>query len=456
MAYFVFEQIAGVDHLFKSIRIALQESASYIDGKIPALIRMYSAAPRIARQLQQKLDDRRRNEKLGMSIVSGLLLLAGGAVGVPGVLGLEETIVAPLINIVTSTYISIIGTINAVRRDPEHLTDDLEENMRGSFNEFRHVSMTNVTHDMKTFMEGDMNNVGQDLPSILQGEYFFRRDENIQEQILDSTEEMMYHTMVNALWGWDRSYIVWADAPPGGCQYDGRGPLENRACLPEEPESVYYVYALDMSREHDNHHNDKALIHGPTGYRNFFPGQNSDTYGATKEDIVRSSKFVHENNLQDAIPKGDYKTFQSALTRGKNLGKNKDKLTGAYTLPICRNPGGEAISSVWSKHGRNYPCMCGEFGWKDNTWSIDKDDTSDFLVRTGLMFSEDWEDFCHHEGHCKEEKSIDWHSKLDAVRKPGDPEIPKGLKHPFKKCKQKTKHGVGEPHHDFDANPPLG
>jgi hypothetical protein len=455
MAYYVFEQIAGVDHLFKSQRIGMQEAASYIDGKIPELIRTYSAAPRIERQLQKKLDDRRRNEKLGMAVGSALLMLAGGAIAVPGVLGLEETIVVPLTNMMTNTYISIVGMINAAPRDPRHLTFDVEENIRGSLNEFRHIMLSNLTYDMKSFMEGDKNHLEQDLIGILEGDYFFRRDENIQPAIWRMSEEMMFSSVLNGLWAQERSYIVWSDAPFRGCQYDSRGPSENRVCLDEDPKSVYYLYSLDVSREYDSFTNDKALIHGPTGYRNFIEGQRDTTYGLTKEDIVRSSIFVHEHKLQNAIEDLDYRAVSSALERGKDLGKNYGKFPGTYRLPISRNPGGEAISSVWSKKARNYPCMSGEFGWNDGTWSLEKDETFDFLVQTGLMFSEDWEDFCSHNGHCKGDNDIDWHSRFEGLRKEGDPKIPKGLKHPFKKCKQKTEHGVGEPWRDFDENPPL-
>jgi hypothetical protein len=455
MAYFLFEQISGVDHGFKSIRYGLQEGASYADGQIPAIMQTYSAAPRIAKQLQQKLADRRKNEKLGMAIGSGLLLLAGSALGLP-VLGLHETIVAPLVNLVGSAYVSIIGTINTARSEPAKITSDLEAIMHASLNEFRHSSVIGVTHEMKELMEGRRNSHGQSLLDFLQGEYFFRRDENIQEGIMKSIVKMFKYSVINAVWQWERSYIVDADAPLGGCQYDWHGPTENRACLSERPDRVYYLYALDVSREYDSHQNDKALIHGPTGYRNFMEGQNSDTYGATKEDIVRSSIFVHENGLYEALENGDYQTYQSALGLAMNAGKNFTNLMGAFTLPMARNPGGEAISSVWSKHGRNYPCMVGEFGWNDGTYSYEKDETFNFLERTGLMFSEDWEDFCHDEGHCKGDNDIDWHYAFEVLRKPGDPPIPDDLKHPFFKCKQKTKHEPGEPWHDFEADPPLG
>lgn len=90
MAYFVFEQISGIDHLFKSQREAMREGAMYIDGQIPDLIRTYSASPRIERQLQEKLMDRRGYEKLAMAIVSGAGLMAGGVMALP-VFGIAAT-----------------------------------------------------------------------------------------------------------------------------------------------------------------------------------------------------------------------------------------------------------------------------------------------------------------------------------------------------------------------------
>ncbi|KAI4941908.1 hypothetical protein J4E91_010458 [Alternaria rosae] len=452
MAYFLFEQIAGVDHLFKSLHLGLQEGAMYADGQVPSLVQTYSAASRISTQIQQEKNDHKRNEKLGMAVVSGLLMMAGGALAIPGFIGLDKTAAPPMVNMAASTYISIIGTINNARADPVKLPSNVEAIIRSSLNEFRHHSMISIAHEMKTLMEGDKNNHGQDLLTIMQGQDFFRRDGNIQEDIMKMTERIFKHSVINALWQWERPYIVDADVPTGGCEWDFRGPTENRVCLPERPDHAYYMYALDISQENDPGKNHKALIHGPTGYRNFFEEQNGDVYGATKEDVVRSSLFVHEHNLYDALQTADFQTVQSALGQAMNAGNGQYNLMGAYTLPIARNPRGEAISSVWSKHGRNYPCIVGEFGWNDNTYNPSLDQTFNFLHRTGLMFSEDWEDFCHNEGHCKGDNDVDWHSQLDALRKPGDPEIPPRLKHPFKQCKQKTKHEIGHPSRDH--NPP--
>ena len=180
-----------------------------------------------------------------------------------------------------------------------------------------------------------------------------------------------------------------------------------------------------------------------------------DAYGFTIKDVVPSSLFVHENKLQNALELFDYKEVASALTRGKGLGTNLGKLPGLFTLPICRNPGREAISSVWETKGRNHPCMCRDFGRNNHSWNINKDETKQFLILRGLMFSEDWEHFCNKNGHCKGHNNIDIHSSLDRLRKPGDSQIPRYLKHPFKKCEQKTEHRAGNPSQDFSANPPT-
>ncbi|RYN16873.1 hypothetical protein AA0112_g12328 [Alternaria arborescens] len=456
MAYFVFEQISGIDHLFKSQREAMREGATYIDGQIPELIRTYSASPRIERQLQKKLMDRRTYEKLAMAIVGGAGLMAGGVMALP-VFGIAATTGVAMTNLLTASYVSVVGSFNAVRPDPTHISSNLEDNIRSSLNEFRHAMVSNETFGMQSIMGHRPNTPGQDLVDVLAGEYFFRRDENIQQPLQESFLRTIFSTTLNGIWAQERSYIVQANVQTGYCEWDTRGPQENRACLPEHLNTVYYIYALDVSREYDHRQNDMALIHGPTGYRNFDSKSGRPTpQGITKEDIVRSAIFVHENKLQDAIRNRDFHTISEAAKRDRAMGKNLGEVPGGFSLPICVNPGGEAISSDWDKRARNYPCMCGNFGWNDGTWTYQADETEPFLVNTGLMYSEDWERFCHRNGECK---GVEWdrlHERLDQQREPDDPQISKNLKHLFGRCKQDTEHGAGKPWYDFSSNPPLG
>lgn len=119
--------------------------------------------------------------------------------------------------------------------------------------------------------------------------------------------------------------------------------------------------------------------------------------------------------------------------------KHIGSVPGAFSIPILRNPGGEAISSVGKDKSRNYTCMSGEFSWESG-WSIEKNTTLQFLKRSGFMYSEDWEDYCPGHNGCEVENIIDWHADINAFRKHGDPEIPKKLKHPFKKCTSPKSH----------------
>jgi hypothetical protein len=231
------------------------------------------------------------------------------------------------------------------------------------------------------------------------------------------------------------------------CQNDFRGPSENRVCLPEFPTSSFWLYAINPSEEDDFGRNDQGLVRGPKGYRHFHADRNEKWKGISMEDIVRSSMWVHQNHLQDSIKSFDFNHLVSLLRRPD---KDLDRLPGAFQVPVCRNPGGESISSVHSK-ARNYPCMCGEFGWNDGRWSIERDETKNFLVLTGFKHSEDFEDFedyCSAHNHCKGANDINY----NFVSGPGDPAIPKKLKHPFKQCKETKGHDtVGHPEKDFSA-----
>jgi hypothetical protein len=155
---------------------------------------------------------------------------------------------------------------------------------------------------------------------------------------------------------------------------------------------------------------------------------------------------------------------QPLLPGGDDFGfHNAGTLPGVFNIAVCRNPGGEAISSVWHDTARNYPCMCGPFLWSG--WRRELDETWRFLRKSGLYASEvsecagngqrcvlhlltllqDFEDYCSDHNHCKGQNNINWDFKPD----PGMPPRAKHLKHPFKKCKEPKQHTTwGSPHMD--------
>ncbi|KAJ4325615.1 hypothetical protein N0V94_000570 [Neodidymelliopsis sp. IMI 364377] len=198
----------------------------------------------------------------------------------------------------------------------------------------------------------------------------------------------------------------------------------------ELPEFGFWLYSIDRFHEDDRLRNSHANTRGPTGFLRL---KNADPkyFDLTLQNVARSSYWVHQNNLlkeKNQRIEFDPKGIDITLRRpDENLGK----------VPICYNPGGESISGVMDEKGQNYPCMCGNFGWNNGWWSIEKDETLKFLAQSGLMFSEDFEDWCSNKNKCKGANHIDWHSQLEAMRKPNDPPIPKHLKHPFSKCKKR-------------------
>lgn len=145
-----------------------------------------------------------------------------------------------------------------------------------------------------------------------------------------------------------------------------------------------------------------AVVGAPSGLHTFDTALPA-THSITLQGIVRSSLFMHRNNLAEAVHKVDVNKL-SEVFRNEGLVFNADgeldtkvkdlsEVPGAFTVPVCRNSQGEAISSVYSDKKKNYPCMCGEFSWNGGLggWSLIKDQKKKFLVESKFMYSEDRE-----------------------------------------------------------------
>jgi hypothetical protein len=123
------------------------------------------------------------------------------------------------------------------------------------------------------------------------------------------------------------------------------------------------------------------------------------------------------------------------------------KAHGLFNIPILYSPGGQATSSINTKHNRNYPCMAAALPWSENghgqrrslrerdeAWFENDPETMfQFLNVTGFYQSEDWWQYCtdkgeHHGNHCKGNKNIDWTGKF------GEGQFGR-IHHPFKHCK---------------------
>ncbi|KAF1976872.1 hypothetical protein BU23DRAFT_551306 [Bimuria novae-zelandiae CBS 107.79] len=94
---------------------------------------------------------------------------------------------------------------------------------------------------------------------------------------------------------------------------------------------------------------------------------------------------MHENNPKDTLRPEEPSTFLKFLKSMQSADGNLGQVPGAFKLPICRNPGGEAISSVWSNKGRNFPCKCGEVPWKQERYNSNLDQNAEVPRAYGVQ-----------------------------------------------------------------------
>lgn len=175
---------------------------------------------------------------------------------------------------------------------------------------------------------------------------------------------------------------------------------------------------------------------------------------------------MHENRLESKLEQHDY-----ALGPGKHpnvMPQGFDKagiLPGAFTVPVCENLGGEAISSLWEKNvsqlltatlqtlqtvanpaqAKNFPCRCGNIDWENKQADRGKAQSKLFYELSGLYASDKFEDFCDDENDCSGSSSDEW--------EPFD--IPEGwsertpeLKNAWKKCEGHKHNTQGKPDKD--------
>jgi hypothetical protein len=147
------------------------------------------------------------------------------------------------------------------------------------------------------------------------------------------------------------------------------------------------LYALNRDQDEDSPENDEMHVCGPTGYRNFMES-NKSNINITWKDIFRSSLYVHKK--VDDIRNGNMRITDQGLTEiVRNENNTMGNVARIFTIPVCRNPNGEAISSVWADKGRNYSCICGEFSWNGPHYTFESNEMTRFLMLSGFAVSED-------------------------------------------------------------------
>ena len=106
-------------------------------------------------------------------------------------------------------------------------------------------------------------------------------------------------------------------------------------------------------------------------------------------------------------------------------------LPGTFRLPIFKNPGGEAISSIFTDHSRNFPCIAGDVEWSTGLTGNETDsfiEMERFLQSTGYYGSHDWLNGCrNHECHTRPHHNK-FHFRTEAFHPNSE------IRHPFHKC----------------------
>jgi hypothetical protein len=325
-----------------------------------------------------------------------------------------------------SLYLAIVGIPKELDESPDFV-DDPKENIHSDMNDMLQKTHKAILCEWNDLLVGLNDTKGRNIVDIMDKHGYLGPDKHLYNNMADHTGRVIMGSAINTLWQMDRSYFVWVDTP-GGCEQEKtinkRGPTEYLICLPELPHYGFWFYQIDTYHEGDRK---DAMVRGPTGF--WLLNESTKYYDITLQDIARSSYYIHRKDTIKRInDKIDVDPMEIEEMMMQGLGKKDPdggRMAGVFTIPLCRNPGGESISGVLDKNGQNYPCACGEFNWKHGIgYTVDKDETGRFLAQSGFMFSKDWAHWCDHKNDCSDVKDLDTWGYLNSLRKDGDPEIP--------------------------------
>lgn len=281
-----------------------------------------------------------------------------------------------------------------------------------------HYNLTTfvIRHSIHGLMNGGEAIDGKTIVDVVAGGEWAESSQMHSTEFQNQMRNTWFATYLGIIWRLERTYIVMADAE-SSCAADDRGPQHLKICLNDYPRNVFYIYFIPKVREGTP---GTALVRGPPGHLNI---ANEQGIHLTLDDVVESSVFAYTHKMKDSSGSQDDATSYDQYFEEPGKG---GRYRGLFSIPICRNPDGGAISSINHQKSKNYPCMCGENPWNDkDNWDYSRDETQQFLIDTGLVASGDWQKHCDH--HCKKDHKTDFDF--------GDVKTTDHMHHPFDKCK---------------------
>ncbi|PSN70267.1 hypothetical protein BS50DRAFT_662391 [Corynespora cassiicola Philippines] len=457
MAYYVFESLSGIHATFHTMADSMKKATSGFQAKANELVEIFTYKHQEEHEIEKKEEARR----LGQAIAVSLALVAMAIMGPisPAIAVVADTSIAALdlatsiVASVGNTYIAAQNIVGVVIHQKSFPVQTAELTYSRTMGWVSDIFDQRIMEETRNYTTGQLvGNINMEL--LIGSGLFVEPDVFRREEIHAVVTTSLFAASVNALWRetGDFPYILQTNAMNGDCTKDWRGPTPNRVCLPERPKSSFWLYF--MVGEHSPHNS----VKGPPGFRNFVDGSGL-SYGITTEDIVRSSLWVHENHYEDK-----FQTFQPDFLDFIKLAHNKmdttahaGKVPGGFTLPICENPEGEAISAVWQalkgarhKSSTNFPCLCGPHSWKKTP--LGTEEHKKFLLQTGFLFSRKYKKVCDTWNHCHSGRNHKHHWKWDL---PSSEHRKPEIKHMMSKCRSNGHRSMGYIDGDVQKDGPF-
>jgi hypothetical protein len=250
-------------------------------------------------------------------------------------------------------YIAISGGIRESKPE-QNLVYDLRSAFQSDFNDVLSKARKGIEIEHQDLIRsGATNSLNQTIVDVMRhGDWYGPSDYDLYQNLADHIGRVTMGVAINILWEFDNAYLVEVDYPYG-CEAEKQsanphGPRDYLICLPDVPHKGFWLYSIDRY---------KAETHGPTG---FWRLDGDPKYAnLTLQHIAWSSLHVHQEKLMKK--KGQRLDIGPPTADSIFNGKADEHadIKGIFTIPICENPYGEAVSGVLdTKHGQNYPCMC--------------------------------------------------------------------------------------------------
>ncbi|KAF2648646.1 hypothetical protein K491DRAFT_722372 [Lophiostoma macrostomum CBS 122681] len=456
MAWLAFDQFARIDHIHSLFRELLQDEMFYVHATLRSLVETFTLADEHESAAKRK----QRKQEIIKAIISAIILVVcavasgvGASLTVAGEAALASSQVSnAAVQALTSLYLSVLAMAPTWAKDV-HRTDTVVHTFEKIFAKLEKAMQKAARDNMQALFSGSQTSQNETLIGMMQSGLYMETDPWTAEKMADGVTRNVGARIINGLKS-EHPYILDTDAEGGDCWSDERGPFENRICLEERPDVSYWIFAISADGN--------KWTSSPPGFHNL-QTPTEDLANMTLEDVVLASLFVEDYDLPGALDDiSPHKVMEIAQRMSSKKQPVETRATtrrpplsyygaapGGFDIPICYDPKGHAISSVYTKKSTNYPCICQA---RDST-SSSMSATSDFFAKSKLYELNKFGDVCRHELGCK--KAGLWSERLP-ISKKEKKKIAKKMKKAWTECRKWKPHdnlGFQVDSHRYDQLP---